>query len=96
MAKEKLVEIVMPVGIDAGKAVKVTEEQAARLEKTFGTFREKPGAAGLEAENAALAARIAELEAAISESEGIRAEAKEILLSGSPVAFGDASIEDRA
>ena len=36
---EKLVTIVMPVGADAGKKVKVTEAQASAIETTFGTFR---------------------------------------------------------
>lgn len=109
MAKEKLVTITSPVGENAGEKIKVTKEQAASIKGIFGEYKppkdpetvgalkarieELESASGSTEELEAAQARIEELEAAIRESDGIREEAKEILLDGSPVAFGDALLD---
>lgn len=80
-----MVEIIMPAGVDKGKAVMVTPEQAAALASVHGEYRpDKPSA-----DVAVLQARIAELEAELAEANAARAESRDVLLDGSPVPFGD-------
>ncbi len=46
--KEKMVTITMPVGEEAGKKVRVTEDQAKRIERDFGEYK-PPAKSGAEA-----------------------------------------------